>query len=487
MSMSTTDAGATASDRRTAPAAELCRLTILSAHTQVDLAVPLRIPLTLVIPGIVDTIRNHSGSNDFDTTAEQFEPTDWSLAKVGREPLSPTLTLHELGIRDGELLVLETANTAAPSPLFDDIMYTVAATDAQTYRRWTPDIARTTGSVIAVAATIVGTSALILGSTGLPGATCALTAAALLTIAAIVTARVYCDSRSAVVLGCASVSPAFTAGILFVPGPIHAPHILLGSVLVASVTLMCLRLCGVGIAAFTALFGISIAAAITAGVATTLPDVPLETLSAVSIAVSLIILANTARLSMLFAKLPLPPVPVPGNPLDEARDPATEPELPDFQELTERTGRARSYLTGLVVATSIVTLIGAVRVAAIDSDGGFVWSGTALAGVTAAVLMLRGRTFAGSNQAVPLIASGASVVLFVLSSLMWARRDDGLVIFALSMIVLVVALVVGIIAPRRVFSPVMRRAAELVDLAAIALIVPLICWVTDLFSVMRGL
>jgi type VII secretion integral membrane protein EccD len=261
----------------------------------------------------------------------------------------------------------------------------------------------------------------------------------------------------------------------------------MGSVLVASVALLCLRLCGVGLATFTALFGISSAATAATAVATLLPRVSLDTISAVAIALALIALAYAARLSMILAKLPLPPVPVPANPLDEARDLVTEPEMPNFDELTERTGRARSYLTGLVVATSVTAMTGALSVAAVHTDNGIAWSGLALAGVTAGVLMLRGRTFAGTAQAVPLIACGAAIVLVVLGAQIWSSKDDPVIVFALAMAVLILALVLGILAPNRVFSPVMRRVAELIDLAAIALIVPLICWVTDLFSVMRGL
>ncbi|MFC8933595.1 EsaB/YukD family protein [Rhodococcus sp. NPDC057135] len=90
-STTTTSAANTGNGRRANHSAELCRLTVLSAHSQVDLAVPLRVPLAVVIPGIVDTIVNHSNFNEFDHSTEQFEPVDWTLSKVGRAPLSPTL------------------------------------------------------------------------------------------------------------------------------------------------------------------------------------------------------------------------------------------------------------------------------------------------------------------------------------------------------------------------------------------------------------
>ena len=486
-STTTTSAANTGNGRGASHSAELCRLTVLSAHSQVDLAVPLRVPLTVVIPGIVDTIVNHSNFNEFDHTTEQFEPVDWTLSKVGRAPLAPTLSLHEHGIRDGELLVLEASDTAAPPPLFDDIMYTVAATDADVYRRWTPVTARIVGSTAALVAALVAALALVLGDTGLIGAVCGGVTSLVLTVAAVVAARVYGDSGSSVTLGCASVPLAFVSGALCVPGTVLSAHLLLGSASAAAVTLICFRLCGAGLAVFTALLVVLLAAVGTFAVTTTLPEARTATVSGAVIAAALIVLTFTARLSMLFARLPLPPVPTPSNPLDDDRDGLPEPELPGLTELAERAGRARSYLTGLIVATSVVALVAAVALAWSWPGQGIVWPNLALAFATAVVLMFRGRTYAGAQQAVPLIAAGISVILVLLGDMAWTHRDHALVVFAITMTVLLLALVLGILAPQNTFSPVMRRAAELLDLAAIAAIVPLICWVSGLFALMRGL
>lgn len=475
------------SERHSASSAELCRLTILSAHTQVDLAVPLRIPLTLVIPGIVDTIADHRDGNEFDEPTEQFDPVDWTLARVGRSPLSPALSLHEHDVRDGELLVLETATAAAPPPLFDDIMYTVAATDSGAYRRWTPFTARIVGSTAGVLAAIIASLALILGETGPVGAVCAAATASACATAAIVIARVYRDPAGFVALGCAGVPPAFVAGILFVPGPITSSHLLLGSMCSAALALICLRLSGHGLAVFTALFVIFVAATGVAAGALALPRTPLATIGAVTVVVALVFLACAARLSMLFARLPLPPVPAPANPLADAADTVPEPDLPDLTELASRAVRARSYLTGLVVAAAVVTATGAVTVGWPRTDGMHEWPALALACVTAAVLMFRGRTYDGAQQSIPLVSAGLTVLLALLGAFAWTHRDGALVIYALAALLVLGALILGIIAPRRVFSPVMRRSAELLDLASTASIVPLVCWVSGLFGALRGL
>lgn len=139
------------------------------------------------------------------------------------------------------------------------------------------------------------------------------------------------------------------------------------------------------------------------------------------------------------------------------------------------------------MATSVVALTAAVALAWPWPGQGIVWPNLALAFATAVVLMFRGRTYAGAHQAVPLISAGISVVLALLGGMAWTHRDHALVVFAITMTVLLLSLILGILAPQNTFSPVMRRAAELLDLAAIAAIVPLICWVSGLFALMRGL
>ncbi len=454
-STTTTSAANTGNGRGASHSAELCRLTVLSAHSQVDLAVPLRVPLTVVIPGIVDTIVNHSNFNEFDHTTEQFEPVDWTLSKVGRHrwhrrcrctstesamencsysrprtPLPPPPTLrrhhvHRRGHGCGRLPTLDSGHRA----------------HCRLDRR--PRRCARRGL------------ALVLGDTGLIGAVCGGVTSLVLTVAAVVAARVYGDSGSSVTLGCASVPLAFVSGALCVPGTVLSAHLLLGSAFAAAVTLICFRLCGAGLAVFTALLVVLLAAVGTFAVTTTLPEARTATVSGAVIAAALIVLTFTARLSMLFARLPLPPpVPTPSNPpLDDDRDGLPEPELPGLTELAERAGRARSYLTGLIVATSVVALVAAVALAwSWPGQGGIVWPNLALAFATAVVLMFRGRTYAGAQQAVPLIAAGISVILVLLGDMAWTHRDHALVVFAITMTVLLLALILGILAPPRTHS-----------------------------------
>jgi hypothetical protein len=51
----------------------------------------------------------------------------------------------------------------------------------------------------------------------------------------------------------------------------------------------------------------------------------------------------------------------------------------------------------------------------------------------------------------------------------------------------VLAILIGVVAPGRRFSPVARRAAELAELAVVVSIVPLVCLVVGAYSAARGL
>ncbi|MBJ8338613.1 type VII secretion integral membrane protein EccD [Antrihabitans sp. YC3-6] len=474
-------------------APDLCRLTILARRTQVDLAVPADVSLALLIPGIVDMISTHANTGDVDPPVASAQdadgPQEWVLAKVGQPPLSSTLSLSEHGIRDGDLLLLESPAAAAPTPLFDDIMYNVAMVDADRYNRWTNTSARLLGSVLAAVATIVGCFALLWSGAGeedVIGGVCALFASLLLLIAGTVTARIYFDAQSALVLAGCSLPTAFAAGVLFVPGETSSAHVLLGATLVGAIAVLALRVGGVGLTLFT---GVAVAAAFVAPAALVAltTDASLRTVGAVAAAAALIGLAFAPRVSMLLAKLPLPNVPAPGTSVDPAEDdPSDDQALPTFAALTAKTERARRYLSGLIGATSLVTIGGALLATDIAGVDDIYWQGTALALVCAAVLMFRGRTYASAEQASALIAGGATILVALLIDAA-VSVDAPLAIFGAAMALAVAALVLGILAPVRTFSPPVRRSVELLEYACVAAVLPLVCWVAGLFALLRGI
>lgn len=467
---------------------DLCRLTVLTDRTQVDLALPAGVPLALLIPELVSMIEIHSETTVL--TDRSAAAAEWVLGRLGQAPLDPAGSLATHGVRDGDLLLLHPADRRPPAPLFDDLMHNVAAIGSDTDRRWTPATARVTGSVTAVALATIGAAALLLGrehDDGLAGMLAALVTAALLVAAGAVTARVYDDGAAGVTLWGAALPPAFAAGALVVPGDLGAASVLLGAVTSGAVAILAARISGVGVTVGTASATVSVLAAGAASLAE-LTGLSAPAVGGITTAAALAVLAAAPRGAMLLASLPLPPVSSPGSPLDaEDADSGESGPLASFVGLEAKAARARRHLTGLVAAAGATTGAGALVAAGVLGPGGIDWPGTILAVVSAVVLMLRGRTYASLAPAAVLIACGIAIPLLLLTGAAVSAPVRAVATFVLAMLGVGVAMTLGVLAPRHEFSPVQRRAVELLDYAAVAAVLPLVCWVSGLFAAMRGL
>ena len=477
---------------------ELCRLTVLADSVQVDLALPTDVPISVLVPGIVGLLnaRAGAGGTGHETAADR-QGRPWVLSKIGRSPLHGTMTLDEASIRDGEILVLGTADSPAPPPLFDDLMYAVATTGHAPSGLWTARTAQLVGFGVGAFAIALACLSLLesqfgalsgtprVGDTGISfdAGIGAATAAVLFLVAGSIVGRIYGDDRTGIFLSGCALPLMFTSGVMFVPGSLGAPHLLLGAAATGAGAVLALRLGAHGYALFTAMATASAIASAAAATAS-FTELPLSTVGAGVTLVALAALATAPRLSMMQARLPLPPVPTAGASLDEVAD----EELPTVAELESASGRARSYLTGLVCAAGAAATTGAL-LAAFGSEPprGMYWPGVLLALVTALALTLRGRTFAEVQHAVPLVAAGSTIGLSLLGVVVFAAPLPQIGAFVAALAVTVAALIFGSLVPTRVFSPVLRRAAELVEYAAIAAVIPLACWVCGLYAAMRGL
>ncbi|OZC56534.1 type VII secretion integral membrane protein EccD [Rhodococcus sp. 06-470-2] len=526
------DASRRASGAQSVFAQDVCRVTVLARSTQVDMALPIDVPVSLLVPGIVDMIaaagvepaerpgragvepaerpgragvepaerpgragvRPGSGGgvpSDGDPVSDGL-PVAWTLARIGFPPLSPTATLSELSVRDGELLVLGVAERPAPVPLFDDLMYSVARSGSDDVRQWTARTARTVGSVVTglsvlVACAVLAREPIRAGAEHVGSVVegfAAVTASILFAIAGVILGRVYDQYAVAVVFGGCAVALMFTGGTVLVPGQFGAAQLMLGSAMAGAVALLSLRIGGTGFALFTAaiLLAVLTFAASVCALFTTVPQPSIGTAVALT---GLAGIALSARVSMMQAKLPLPPVPTAGAPLDTVEE--AELDAISFADLQASAAVARSCLSGLLSAFTVAVVAGVLVAAAADSDGGVRWPGVALAGLCALVLLLRGRTYAVVTHAVPLVAGGTTILLALSIGALVALPEHALALFGAALAGAVTASIFGAFVPTRTYSPVMRRSAELLEYAAIALVIPIAVWVCGLYSVVRGL
>lgn len=502
-----TAADADTGDRRRGEGAvepQLVRVSVLGGNTQLDVGLPAGIPIAGLIGELVAQIesRNPSRSDPDDPDADARNPgrphdrqNKWTLALVGQDPLPLHRSLSESGIRDGDLLLLTSTRTGESPVLFDDVVDAVARLNESQFVDWTAASARKVGYALALVAAIAAAASLAAVRSG----TGALWFAGLsgLAVVGFVTAstivsRYYRDEQSSTVLSLCAAPMAFVTGMIVTPGSYGAAHLTLGFAFALVAAVVSYRMTAAGATAHSAVTSAALLGAAGCG-ARLLIDAPVADVAAVIAAVGLLCIGLAPRTTILLAKLPLPPVPTAGAAIDvkdiEPR-PAIEgigaigaTALPKADALERRSYLANAYLTGIVGGLTIVTAIAAVLTAA--PLAGFEWRNAVYAAIIGVVLCLRGRSHSDLFQAGILVIGGSLVVITLITGLAFGDDQWPVIGFALGILVVIGALVFGVVAPNQDFSPVMRRWAEIGEYILVALIVPLLLWLLDLYRMVR--
>ncbi|MEJ2888234.1 type VII secretion integral membrane protein EccD [Actinomycetospora aeridis] len=484
----------TRSDQVSLPAgsgavAAASRVSVLAPRTRVDVALPPDVPLADLLPVLLDmTGESVRGSG-----------AGWTLAPLGQGPVDPSRTLASLGVLDGDQLVLRRRADAAPPPLFDDVVDAVAEATPRSYRAWGPGPARVLGlcglalglAGAVLALVVVGRAP---GTAGGLGTAVVAGVAALVTLAlAAVCTRVLDETGAGSVLAAGAVGLAAVAGVAAVPwsGPgaltvtAGAPQLLLGAALAAAVAAACLLTLGsagrTAVAALLAALTAAVLVVVAAGVATVVDAGDAAGIAAGAGALALVASALLPRTGIALARLPLPRVP------GSAEELADDPGVAEHADIERRADRAHAALSGLVVGCGVVTA-GAVSVMALAPATG--WRGVAgwvLAGLLTALLALRSRTYANGVQAVALLVCAllAGTGLLIGWLLVAPPLVALLAVPAVSLAAGAAALVLGVVVPRRRFSPVARRAVDVAEAIGIAAVLPLALAVMDLYTAMR--
>lgn len=468
----------------------LARVSIVADSRQVDVTLPTTVPSVALVPTLVAlTIRD--GPADEVPAAGR-----WTLTALGGQPVPPEQTLADAGITDGDLLLLRRADEAVPPPLFDDVIDAVARIGEASADAHGPS-PRTLGSAAAVLAA-TATAALLVSGRG--GSTAAVIAAgsviALLAVATI-GARRFTSGESAGAAAGAAVPMAAAAGALVPPGTLGAPHLLAASAAALVAAAAGRRACGVTSGAGVWLLAVVTAAVFTGCGALAGTLVHLDPAVA-GVAVAVLGVAGVTaapRAAVLLARLPLPPIPVVGGPVDPTG--GSEPAivegvgavgaqaLPVMAGLADRADRASGLLSGLAIGSGVAAAGGALLAASpwLDTD----WRRPALALAVSAVLALRGRVYADRRTTATLAGVGLALALIeiVLAGALGTLPPTVAALIAAA--IGVVGYGCGVLAPAATFSPVARKAAEIGECVLIGLLVPLGAWLLDLYALVRNL
>jgi type VII secretion integral membrane protein EccD len=156
--------------------------------------------------------------------------------------------------------------------------------------------------------------------------------------------------------------------------------------------------------------------------------------------------------------------------------------------LSARAIRAHSWLTSLVAAFSAAAALGAIG-AAVGSHvaGDRASLGLWFAAITGGVLLLRARSHRDLTRSVQLMLAGTATLsaTFVIAAVAYPSRTPYLA--AASMTLAAAALCLGFITRPMTFSPIGRRSVDLLEYLALAVIVPLACWICGAYSTARGM
>jgi type VII secretion integral membrane protein EccD len=226
---------------------------------------------------------------------------------------------------------------------------------------------------------------------------------------------------------------------------------------------------------FTAIAAFSATAAITAAIVTIWPA-PAATAGAVLVAASLALLSAASKLSIVLTGLS--PT-MPGTAQEAGNDmPASV--------CVARAENGHRTLTGLLAGFSATAALGAVLVT-VDHLRDSALSGIGLTAVVAVALLLRARQQLGALRPIAVCSAGiaSATATFIL---VIGRVPQHAQWICLSAAVLGVGVLwLTVASPCTRFSPVMRRSVELVEYVALGLVVPMACWVGDVFGFVRGL
>jgi type VII secretion integral membrane protein EccD len=223
-----------------------------------------------------------------------------------------------------------------------------------------------------------------------------------------------------------------------------------------------------------------------------------------AIVFGLFTVTNAAKLTVVVARIALPPIPAPGETVEheELLDPVAgeeaseDTETPTWQaiiasvprsslRLAERSQLAKRLLVGFVSAGTLVLAAGVIAVLV---RGHFFVHTLVLAGLVTVMCAFRARLYAEPWCAWSLLATAVAIPIGVTARLcIWYPHRAWLFLTILVVASLVTVAVVGAAAGIRRITPVTKRVLELFDGAIVAAILPLLLWISGVYDTVRNI
>ncbi|MEA5362855.1 type VII secretion integral membrane protein EccD [Amycolatopsis sp., V23-08] len=440
---------------------ELCRITVHGPQGRADLAVPMGIPVTSLLPVLLRHTGGHEELGD-----------SWVLQRLGEAPLDPAGTPESLDWQEGEEFHLRPRLDPLPELDFDDIADGMATAVSRQAGRWKPEFNRFLFLGFSIAALLVLARVLLYpGTQGLSAIGCAVVALGLL-VAAVGSGVRSDDEALITLLGLGGCGFAFVAGSVAVAGigpafDLQTAPMLSGclSFGLAGGLMLGGRAAWAPVTPFVP-FGTVVAIAAAGAITLWLhygPEFsPVQSAALVS-AVLIGLLVFAPRIGIRFARIRGPQLPRTADELQYDIEPAPA------EKMVAQTAYADGYLTIACVASAVVF---ACSFPFLVGQGLFPGI---LAGLLAAAVLMRSRSLLGAWQRVPLSVAGALGLVLLAFSLIEPLTPDWRGASAAGVVLVFFLLVLAMLRPPpRRLLPIWGHLANWLETLSAVAILPIL-------------
>ena len=441
----------------------IVRVAVLADSRLTEMALPAELPLREILPAVqrlvVPAEQNGDPSDPASDAALQ------SLAPIGGAPFSLDASLDTVGVVDGDLLALQSVPVGPAAPgIVEDIADAAMIFSTSRRNPWaTAHIQRyALAAVITVVMLGTGLSATYRAVTAELAPLLAVSGIAAFTgLAALLLVSRW--ARTAILLAMVALLPMLAAA------GVTAWSLI--TLIVPSVERE--RVVSVFTATAVVGFGVLLAAG-----AELLWQLPILTVGCGLIVAALLLTIQTPQLSALWARLPLPVIPAPGDPTPSA------PSARVLQDLPRRVQVSDAHQNGFIAAAVLLSVLGSVAIAwRPEVVSGLGWYVVA---ATAAAAMLRARVWDSAAcktwlLAQPYLVAGILLVLYAATGQYVAAFSAVLILTVLTLAWVVVALNPHIASPDSYALPV-RRLLGFVTVGLDASLIPVMAYLVGLFT-----
>ncbi|GAA2713744.1 type VII secretion integral membrane protein EccD [Actinoplanes palleronii] len=459
---------------------EICRITVTGPDRQVDLAVPVGIPVADLLPQLLQLTSSGPGFE------RDLPEGPWVLQRLGAVPFELSGTPESLDWIEGEQLYLRRAEDPLPELDFDDLAEGVATMVNRRTDRWQAEHRRPLFLVLSAIVMLVVARAVVAHGPLLPQIVSGAVLSLALLAAALVSARRLTDGNFALLFGCGAVFFAAIAASSAVDDKLDGvawtgPAVLAGAVAATAVSALLLvfqrtvtphmpfaPMLFVGLTALTVVLTILLGDAAGASAATT---------SAAASAVLFAVIVLAPRFAVKLSRLRGPQLPKTGE------DMAYDIEPDDSSLVKERADNAETYLTVAIVVAAVLL---PVLFHFVNQVSG--WSGWTLVLLVSSAVLLRSRTFFGLWQRLALVAAGVAGYVLVLLRLADSMPSGGRFTLIGVLLVLLIPLVLAALRPwPQRMLPFWEYSATFFDVASGVAILPILAQTLGLYAWARGL